>query len=161
MVHLPNGNTFHCSYLICQLLKEHGLALGTHASYTYYLKTQQSDNPSFRMKKDELEYDSSFIMNNGPGDMSNENYHMCERVTIQEAIEWLSDYKDRRVVVLPAMDSGYRLPLRKYSVMIYTYVNGGTPKAEPLKKNRKEATFVSPQAAAEAGLLHVLENLSR
>ena len=58
-----------------KLAKEKGFAIGVNHFYTEYLKTRKSDNPSFRMKKGEVELETGYFINGHElSDFSNENY---------------------------------------------------------------------------------------
>jgi hypothetical protein len=84
-----------------KLLKEKKFNIGVHESYTEYLKTHKSDNPSFRMKKGEVELDNSFyFINNHPScDISNKNYIIYAAPTQSLAVRWLREVHDIFVFV--------------------------------------------------------------
>jgi len=78
------------SLATAKLLKLKGFANGTNGSYTEYLKTKKSDNPSFAMTKGEVETDSDFMINNHPEcDMSNTTWVQYEMPTLSLVSEWL------------------------------------------------------------------------
>jgi len=84
-----------------KLLKEKKFNLGGQFSYTEYLKTHKSDNPSFRMKKGEVELDSSFyFINNHPAcDISNKNYIIYAAPTQSLVQRWLREIHNILVFV--------------------------------------------------------------
>ncbi len=81
------------SLVTAKLAKEKGFDVGCNGSYTEFLKTHKSDNPSFAMKKGEIEFDGSFYFtNNSPmSDFSNENYTMYSAPTQSLLQKWLRE----------------------------------------------------------------------
>jgi hypothetical protein len=86
-----------------KLAKEKGFNIGCNGSYTEFLKTHKSDNPSFAMKKGEVEYDDSFffINNNSMCDYSNENYTMYAAPSQSLLQRWLREVHSIEVFVKP------------------------------------------------------------
>lgn len=76
-----------------KLAKEKGFDIGVYGSYTEFHKTHKSDNPSFRTKKGEIEYDESFyfINNHSVADYSNENYTQYAAPTQALLARWLRE----------------------------------------------------------------------
>lgn len=76
-----------------KLLKEKKFEIGGHGYYVEYHKTHNSDNPSFAMKKGEVELDTSFyfINNNTSCDNSNPNYTMFAAPTQSLVQKWLRE----------------------------------------------------------------------
>lgn len=135
----------YCSYEVSKLLKEKGFAVITRGSFTMYLKTRRSDNPSFRMKKGELELSSDYMVNNGSGDYSNENYYQCSRPTHQLAIDWIN------------LNFGIWIHAdRIYDNLRYTYC---IELENEFTSQYSREHFGSPQKAIEAALLHTLKNI--
>lgn len=84
-----------------KLLKEKKFQSGGRITYTEYLKTHKSDNPSFRMKKGEVEFGDSFyfINNHVAYDISNKNYTIYEAPTQSLAARWLREKHELFVFV--------------------------------------------------------------
>jgi hypothetical protein len=76
-----------------KLAKEKGFDIGCNGSYTEFHKTHKSDNPSFAMKKGEVEFDgSSYNINNSPmSDFSNKNYTTYSAPTQGLLQKWLRE----------------------------------------------------------------------
>lgn len=79
------------TYPTAELAKEKGFKIAVGAYYTKYLKTQKSDNPSFRMTEGEIEVNYHYIINNGTGDLSNESYTSYAAPTQSLLQRWLRE----------------------------------------------------------------------
>jgi hypothetical protein len=86
-----------------KLAKEKSYNIGCNGSYTEFLKTHKSDNPSFAMKKGEIEYDDSFffINNNSLCDNSNENYTMYAAPAQSLLQRWFREVHSIEIFVKP------------------------------------------------------------
>jgi hypothetical protein len=74
-----------------KLAKEKGFVEPCKKYYVEYLITNESDNPSFRTKKGEIELSTDFIINNSHSDLSNENY-ICYAAPSQSLLQrWLRE----------------------------------------------------------------------
>ena len=84
-----------------RLLKEKGFDIAGVNVYTEYHKTHKSDNPSFAMKKGEIEFDSSFyFINNHHGcDYSNKNYTMYSAPTQSLVQRWIREKHNLIILV--------------------------------------------------------------
>lgn len=79
-------------YISLELAKKaklSGFALGSDHTVIEYHVTHKHSNPSFSMTEGEVEYDSTYMVNNGIGDISNINYTIYERPTLSRLREWL------------------------------------------------------------------------
>jgi hypothetical protein len=89
--------------ITAKLAKEKGFNVGCNGSYTEFLKTHKSDNPSFAMKKGEIEFDDSFffINNNSLCDNSNENFTMYAAPSQVLLQRWFREVHSIEVFVKP------------------------------------------------------------
>jgi hypothetical protein len=89
-----------------KLAKEKGFNIGCNGSYTEFLKTHKSDNPSFAMKKGEIEFDNSFffINNNSLCDNSNENFTMYAAPAQSLLQRWLREVHNFHIEIVLGHD---------------------------------------------------------
>jgi len=75
-----------------KIIKEKEFFEAVDVSYIEYLKTRKSDNPSFRMKKGEIEIEKGHFINNHPiVDYSNINYIMYAAPTQSFLQKWIRE----------------------------------------------------------------------
>jgi hypothetical protein len=85
-----------------KLAKERGFNIGTEASYTEFLKTHKSDNPSFATKKGEVEFNTWYFINNHPScDNSNKNFISYAAPTQALLQRWFREVHGIEVFVKP------------------------------------------------------------
>lgn len=91
-----------------KLLKEKNFNIGGYGSYTEYLKTHKSDNPSFATKKGEVEFDGTFyfINNNSACDNSCKNYTMYAAPTQSVVQRWLREVHNIQVYCYSSTKNG-------------------------------------------------------
>lgn len=106
-----------------KLLKKTKFDLMVHGCYTEYLKTHKSDNPSFRMKKGEIEFDAAWIINHKGGDLSNENYINYAAPTQSLLQKWLREKFNIQVYAHSNTIGEIRGEFPKYKDYV-GYVNG-------------------------------------
>jgi len=87
------------SFETAKLAKAKGFDAEVNVCYVEYLKTNKSDNPSFRTKKGDIETESGYFVNNGVGDLSNKNYTCYARPTQSLLRRWL--FEKHNIDVLP------------------------------------------------------------
>ena len=89
-----------------KLCKEKNFNIGCNGSYTEFFKTHKSDNPSFAMKKGEVEFDGSFyfINNNQSCDYSNEKFIMYAAPTQALLQRWLREKHNLHIEILLGHD---------------------------------------------------------
>jgi hypothetical protein len=89
-----------------KLCKEKGYNISCNGSYTEFLKTHKSDNPSFAMKKGEVDFDDSFFFmnNNSMCDYSNENYTMYAAPSQSLLQRWLRDTHKLHIEIILGHD---------------------------------------------------------
>ena len=82
-----------------KLAKEKGFDVGVSRSYVEYHRTNKSDNPAFRTKKGEIGLESGYFVNDGAGDLSNDNYTCYASPTLSLLRRWL--FEKHNIDVLP------------------------------------------------------------
>jgi len=87
------------SFETAKLAKEKGFDVDVRSFYTEYHKTNKSDNPAFCTKEGEIEVESGYFVNNGIGELSNENYTCYARPTQSLLRRWL--FEKHNIDVLP------------------------------------------------------------
>ena len=106
------------------LLKNKDFDIYVNNTFTLFLKTNKSDNPSFATKKGEITENSDYFKNNGPGDFSNKNYTCYARPTQSLLQAWLREVHHILIFIEPLLvtctGSGIRFSfvITDYTVMI-------------------------------------------
>lgn len=133
-----------------KLLKEKKFNLGVQSSYTEYLMTHKSDNPSFRTKKGEVELDGSFyfINDNILCDNSNKNFIMYAAPTQSLAARWLREIHGLQVYVSSNTKNGEG----KYKDYV-AYVNGA------YLNDARDEEYDTYEKAMEFGLYFALTQI--
>ena len=145
-----------------KLLKEKGFSVPTESSYTLYLKTNKSDNPSFRTKKGELEISSGYTINNHPSDLSNKNYVKYSRPTQQVVIDWIRLNFDIHISILSKKSLDWQSVYHIELDFIYPKedIDIDTPDAKYYKlPNSFKNEFNTPEEAKEAAINYVLPHV--
>jgi hypothetical protein len=133
-----------------KLLKEKKFNIGVHASYTEYLKTHKSDDPSFAMKKEEVELDEScfFINNYVMSDYSNKNYTMYAAPTQSLVARWLREVHGLQVYAHSNTKNGEG----KYKDYV-VYINGA------YFNDARDEEYDTYEKAMEFGLYNALTQI--
>jgi hypothetical protein len=79
------------SLVTAKILKEKNFTEEVYGSYTEYIKSHKSDNPSFNYRKGEIEISGDYFTNNGHCDFSNKNYIMYAAPTQSFLQRWLRE----------------------------------------------------------------------
>ena len=138
-----------------KLAKQKGFNAGVKGNYVEYLKTNKSDNPSFRTKKGEVTYDSDYFINNDKMcDYSNENYTMYAAPTQSLLAKWLRDVHDIQVYAYShtIRDPHPKMGTAKYRDYV-AHVN------EKEINDARDEEYQTYEAALEAGLKYALNTL--
>lgn len=147
-----------------KLAKQKGFNVGVQGSYTEYLKTHKSDNPSFAMKKGEVEFDTSFffINNNHVCDNSNENYIMYAAPTQALLARWLRETHGIQVyAVSGTLDGEHKY--RDYVAHVCignSHDNAVGHVVQTAINDARDEEYQTYEAAMEAGLQYALKQLS-
>jgi len=138
-----------------KLAKEKLFNVGVNGSYAEYHKTHKSDNPSFRTKKGEIEYDgSSYFINNHFSDFSNANYTMYAAPTQSLLAKWLRDAHDIQVYAYSHTIRDPHPPMGTAKYRDYVvYVN------EKAINDARDEEYQTYEQALEAGLKYALNTL--
>lgn len=153
----------YCSFELSSLLKENGFDVKCEKAYFNYTNT----NPKLKDNIVELLspkpdiFGNDYLFQNSVDFVENEIEwsvinNNCTAPTHTVAVEWVSENYDTRIVVTPHKSSGLRIPTRKYTVSLFTFLDGSDAICEALKINGEVASFLSPYVATEQALLHVL-----
>jgi len=91
---------------------------------------------------------------------TNEEDVLCSAPTQQIVLDWILENFDLLITIVPDNDSQHRLPLRKYTVVIWRFSNGLNVQPTILRLGGKNISyFINPENAKEEAINHVLTKL--
>lgn len=131
------------------LLKDKNFDIYVNNSFTLFLKTNKSDNPSFATKKGEIEEDSDYFKNNAVGDHSNKNYTRYARPTQSLLQAWLREVHKIIIFIDPLLVSSINKEGIRFSYYITDY-------AQIIKESDNLLGYLTYEEALENALIQGL-----
>lgn len=131
------------------LLKDKNFDIYVNNSFTLFLKTNKSHNPSFATKKGEIEENSDYFKNNTVGDHSNKNYTCYARPTQSLLQAWMREVHKIIIFIEPLLVSANNKECIRFSYYITDYT-------QIIKESDNLLGYLTYEEALETALIQGL-----